>query len=188
MHSGPRPGGRLSGAGQPARGAGTAGAGRASVLRELYARYGGAVHGRCQYLLKDARRGGGRHAGRVRQGAHATWTRSAPEASPLTWLMKIATHHCLNLLRADRARWRAQFDATSGRARGAMAARRRWSPGTGCAGCSPQFDVETQAAAIHYHVDEMTLEEVAALLGRSVPTVASGWRSSPRGAERSELS
>jgi len=32
-------------------------------------------------------------------------------------------------------------------------------------------DLETQAVAIHYHVDEMTLEEVAALLGRSVPTV-----------------
>ena len=25
--------------------------------------------------------------------------------------------------------------------------------------------------AVHYHVDEMTLDEVAALLGRSVPTV-----------------
>jgi RNA polymerase sigma-70 factor (ECF subfamily) len=24
---------------------------------------------------------------------------------------------------------------------------------------------------IHYHVDEMTLEEVAALIGRSIPTV-----------------
>ena len=34
-----------------------------------------------------------------------------------------------------------------------------------------RFDLETQAAAVHYHVDEMTLEEVAALLGRSVPTV-----------------
>jgi DNA-directed RNA polymerase specialized sigma24 family protein len=32
-------------------------------------------------------------------------------------------------------------------------------------------DLETQAIAIHYHVDEMTLDEVAALLGRSVPTV-----------------
>jgi RNA polymerase sigma-70 factor (ECF subfamily) len=32
-------------------------------------------------------------------------------------------------------------------------------------------DTETQAAAIHYHLDDMTLDEVAALLGRSVPTV-----------------
>jgi RNA polymerase sigma-70 factor (ECF subfamily) len=34
-----------------------------------------------------------------------------------------------------------------------------------------RVDPETQAMAIHYHVDEMTLEEVAELLGRSVPTV-----------------
>ncbi|WP_141591373.1 hypothetical protein [Myxococcus sp. AB056] len=32
-------------------------------------------------------------------------------------------------------------------------------------------DVETQAAAIHHHVDGMTLEAVAALRSRSVPTI-----------------
>ena len=93
------------------------------------------------------------------------------ESSPLTWLIKIATHHCLNLLRAERASWHARFERET-RARGTT------DPG-------PQVfemrelvvqmlalvDQETQAVAIHYHVDEMTLEEVAALLGRSVPTV-----------------
>jgi RNA polymerase sigma-70 factor (ECF subfamily) len=34
-----------------------------------------------------------------------------------------------------------------------------------------RVDLETQTAVIHYHVDGMTLEEVAAALGRSVPTV-----------------
>ncbi|NOK04541.1 MULTISPECIES: sigma-70 family RNA polymerase sigma factor [Myxococcus] len=34
-----------------------------------------------------------------------------------------------------------------------------------------RVDVETQAAAIHSHGDGMTLEEVAALLGHSVPTI-----------------
>ena len=33
------------------------------------------------------------------------------------------------------------------------------------------FDLETQSAVVHYWVDEMTLEEVAQLLGRSVPTI-----------------
>ncbi|WNZ59593.1 hypothetical protein QEG98_26540 [Myxococcus sp. MxC21-1] len=33
-----------------------------------------------------------------------------------------------------------------------------------------RVDVETQAAAIHHHVDGMTLDEVAALRSRSVPT------------------
>jgi RNA polymerase sigma-70 factor (ECF subfamily) len=93
------------------------------------------------------------------------------EASPLTWLIKIATHHCLNILRAERAGWRARFEREA-------RAKESTEPG-------PQVfemrelvvhmlslvDQETQAVAIHYHVDEMTLEEVAALLGRSVPTV-----------------
>ena len=34
-----------------------------------------------------------------------------------------------------------------------------------------KLDLETQQAAIHYFVDEMTLEEVAAAIGRSIPTV-----------------
>ena len=93
------------------------------------------------------------------------------EASPLTWLMKIATHHCLNVLRAERAPWHQHFR------------RQEQARGEGHGG--PQLfedreavrkllarcDLETQAAAIHYYVDEMTLDEVAALLGRSVPTV-----------------
>ena len=33
------------------------------------------------------------------------------------------------------------------------------------------FDLETQSAVIHYWVDEMTLEEIAVLLDRSVPTI-----------------
>ena len=34
-----------------------------------------------------------------------------------------------------------------------------------------KLDLETQQAAIHYFVDEMTLDEVAAAIGRSIPTV-----------------
>jgi len=33
------------------------------------------------------------------------------------------------------------------------------------------LDLETQRAAVHYFVDEMTLEEVARALERSVPTI-----------------
>jgi RNA polymerase sigma-70 factor (ECF subfamily) len=139
-------------------------------LRELYARYGGSVYGRCAYLLRDPSK-----AEDAMQDVFAKalehWTGFRAEASPLTWLVKIATHHCLNVLRGERAGWRGRFEREE-RARTA-------------ASDGPQvlemrdlvqkmlarFDTETQAAAIHYHVDEMTLEEVAALLGRSVPTV-----------------
>ena len=34
-----------------------------------------------------------------------------------------------------------------------------------------RFDLKTQAVAVHYYVDEMSQEEVAAAVGMSVPTV-----------------
>ena len=143
---------------------------RQAFLRAMYETHGGSVYGRCRYLLKDpARAEDAMQEVFARALTHAEAFRA--EASPLTWLMKIATHHCLNLLRSDRAAWHDRFAAEE-RARG---------EGHG----GPQvfelrdevrkllgrFDLETQAAAVHYHVDEMTLEEVAAVLGRSVPTV-----------------
>ena len=91
------------------------------------------------------------------------------EASPLTWLMKIATHHCLNLLRSQRAGWRSRYERE---ARAAKDERPQVFEMRDLVGkMLALVDLETQAAAIHYHVDEMTLDEVAALLGRSVPTV-----------------
>jgi RNA polymerase sigma-70 factor (ECF subfamily) len=139
-------------------------------LRELYEKYGASVYGRCSYVLRDRNK-----AEDAMQDVFAKalthYASFREESSHLTWLMKIATHHCLNLLRAERAGWHARFEREA-------RARSSTDPG-------PQafemrelvmqmlslVDEETQAMAIHYHVDEMTLEEVAALLGRSVPTV-----------------
>lgn len=138
-------------------------------LGELYRLYGASVHGRCRYLLRDNTR-----AEDAMQEVFAkAWVHLdsfRAEASPLTWLMKIATHHCLNVLRAERAPWRRAFRLY----------RESSAETVGPAGLEERetvrqllsrFDSETQAAAIHYFVDEMTLEEVATLLGRSVPTV-----------------
>lgn len=139
-------------------------------LRELYEKYGASVHGRCAYILRDRTL-----AEDAMQDVFAKalthYAGFRAEASPLTWILKIATHHCLNVLRAQRAGWHGRFEREA-RARGAT------DPGpqvfemrelvTQMLGLA---DPETQAMAIHYHVDEMTLEEVAALLGRSVPTV-----------------
>lgn len=145
------------------------GAGRA-FLESLYTRFGGAVYGRCHYLLRNPTA-----AEDAMQDVFARALQSEAgfraEASPLTWLLKIATHHCLNVLRADRAPWRATF-ADQQRARGEahggpQALEARDLVRTALA----RFDPETQAAAVHYWVDEMTLEEVAALLDRSVPTI-----------------
>ena len=141
-----------------------------ALLRELYEKYGGSVYGRCLYLLKERTKAeDAMQDVFARALTHLQDFRS--EASPVTWLMKIATHHCLNLLRGERAGWRDRFERQEKvRPEGhggpqAMEAR-DW-----VRSLLGRFDQETQAAAIHYHVDEMTLEEVAALLGRSVPTI-----------------
>ena len=145
-------------------------------LRELYQKYGGSVYGRCVYLLRDRSK-----AEDAMQDVFAKALQHSEgfraEASPLTWLMKITTHHCLNTLRSERAGWRQRFVRHE--------QQREEATVEGPGGGGPQLfelrdevrkllarcDLETQAVAIHYHVDEMTLEEVAALLGRSVPTI-----------------
>jgi RNA polymerase sigma-70 factor, ECF subfamily len=149
---------------------GEPGEGRRDFLRELYTRYGGQVLGRCRYLLKDAAKAeDAMHDVFARAILHADAFRA--EASPLTWLMKIATHHCLNQLRSERAGWRGWFQREE-------AARPEGHGGPQVMETRDlvrkllsRVDLETQSAVIHYHVDGMTLEEVAESLGRSVPTI-----------------
>ena len=83
----------------------------------------------------------------------------------------IATHHCLNLLRAEKAGWRERFERNERAKTESEDGPRALEMRDLVLKLLARFDLETQAAAIHYHVDEMTLEEVATLLGRSVPTV-----------------
>lgn len=139
-------------------------------LKELYRRYGGAVFGRCLYLLKE-RTAAEDAMQDVFARALAHWSDFRTDASPITWLFKIATHHCLNLQRAERAPWRNRFEADE-RARGeAHGGPQVLETRDAIHKALARFDLETQRAVVHYHLDEMTLEEVAALLDRSVPTV-----------------
>jgi RNA polymerase sigma factor (sigma-70 family) len=139
-------------------------------LRDLYEKYGASVFGRCSYILKDRSK-----AEDAMQDVFAkALTRLdgfRAEASPLTWLIKIATHHCLNILHADRAAWHARFERETRARNTSDSGPQVFEMRELVAKMLSLVDQETQAVAIHYHVDEMTLEEVAALLGRSVPTV-----------------
>jgi RNA polymerase sigma factor (sigma-70 family) len=136
-------------------------------LQSLYRRYAGQVFGRCRYLLGDA--------AEAEDATQEVFARALVnlegfrrEASPLTWLMKIATHHCLNLLRANRALWRDEVKRIA-----LVAPTTQEGPDQRelVRSLLARFDVETQACAVHYLVDEMSQEEVAALVGLSVPTV-----------------
>jgi RNA polymerase sigma-70 factor, ECF subfamily len=150
--------------------------GHAAVLRELYGKHGASVYGRCAYLLKDSAKAEDAMQD-VFAKALVNLEGFRAEASPLTWLIRIATNHCLNLLRAEQAPWHGAFE-TEERARAARAVHagpasgpRLFEDREAVRQLLAGVDLETQAAAIHYYVDEMTLEEVAAALGRSVPTV-----------------
>ncbi|MCA2977918.1 MAG: sigma-70 family RNA polymerase sigma factor [Myxococcaceae bacterium] len=139
-------------------------------LKQLYARYGAAVFHRCRYLLKDPTAAEDAMQD-VFAKAMVNEASFRGEASPMTWLLRIATNHCLNVLRERRAAWHDQYEAmeqvkgSSAGGAGSLEARdlvRR---------TLARFDVETQAAVVHYWVDDLTLEEVAQVLGRSVPTI-----------------
>ncbi|WAM23960.1 RNA polymerase sigma factor [Myxococcus sp. NMCA1] len=143
---------------------------RRAFLRELYTKHGGSVLGRCRYLLKDATKAeDAMHDVFARALTHGDDFRA--ESSPLTWLMKIATHHCLNQLRGERAGWRQWFERDAAAHPEGHGGQEAMETRDLVRRLLARVDVETQAAAIHYHVDGMTLEEVAALLGRSVPTI-----------------
>jgi RNA polymerase sigma-70 factor (ECF subfamily) len=151
--------------------AGASAADSRASLRELYAKYGGSVYGRCEYLLKDRAKAEDAMQD-VFAKALVSLSAFRAESSPLTWLMKIATHHCLNLIRAERAPWHRRFRRQEetrpvGHAGGPQLVEDRETVRK----LLGKMDAETAAAAVHYYVDEMTLDEIAALLGRSVPTI-----------------
>lgn len=139
-------------------------------LRQLYVRYGSAVFGRCRYLLKDK--------ALAEDAMQDVFARALVneagfrnEASPLTWLMKIATHHCLNVIRSAGAAWHDEY-ATMQVVRGeAQGGPSTYEARDLVRKSLARFDLETQQAVIHYWVDDMNLEDVAKLLERSVPTI-----------------
>lgn len=143
---------------------------RREELRALYERYGPGVRRRCHYLLQDrAEAEDAMHE--VFAKAFENLGRFRAESSPLTWLMQIATHHCLNVLRSRRAAWREEVERAAKLAPAGAGGAEGLEGRDLVRALLGRFDPETQAAAVHYYVDEMTLDEVAAAIGRSVPTV-----------------
>lgn len=144
---------------------------RQEEIAELYRRYGHVVLGRCRFLLGDEEA-----ARDATQEVFVKVMRSIEgfrgEAQPSTWLIKIATNHCLNLIAQRKAKWRDRFKRYV----------EHMEAGGFLAGADPErarivkkllakFDLETQQVAIFYYIDEMTQEEIGSALGRSLPTV-----------------
>jgi RNA polymerase sigma-70 factor (ECF subfamily) len=153
------PGGRAEEARPPLREGG--------LLAALYARHAAGVLARCRYLLRDEEA-----ARDATQEVFARALQALGEfqgaASPTTWLLRIATHHCLNELRAARAGWREEVRrAAEGRTQEAPEVDKRALLRALLAVAEP----EEQEMAVLYFVDEMTQQEIAEASGRSLPTV-----------------
>lgn len=138
-----------------------------SLLADLYSRHAGAVYGRCRWLLRDEEA-----AKDATQDVFAKALRALPEfrgaASPTTWLLRIATHHCLNELRASRALWKDEVERLSEmRSDEGVVPERRELVRVLLARAEP----EEQEVAVMYFVDELTQTEIADATGRSLPTV-----------------
>ena len=137
------------------------------LLAELYEKHAPTVYGRCRYLLRNDD-----EAKDALQEVFAKALRSLSEfradASPTTWLLRIATHHCLNLHRARRAAWRDELVALGKDRRVESEPPERRELVRVLLGTAPR---EAQEAAVLYYVDEMTQAEIAQELGRSLPTV-----------------
>lgn len=158
------PGGRAAERGPPAPVAPAAG-----LLEDLYRRHAAAVLARCRWLLRDPEA-----ARDATQDVFVAALRALPEfraaASPVTWLTRIATNHCLNLRRNAARRGddaavpdleladHASPDALPSRAIAQQLLAR--------------FDETTQTVAVGVLVDGLEHEEVAEVLGISRRTVA----------------
>ena len=144
---------------------------RRAQIAELYTQYGPMVYGRCRYLLRDDEA-----ARDAAQEVFVKVMRSLDgfreESAMSTWIVRIATNHCLNVIASRKAKWRDRFKQyvehmdEGGLLQGVDPERARLVQQL-----LGQLDRETQQVAVHYYVDEMTQEEIATLLSRSLPTI-----------------
>lgn len=140
-------------------------------LADLYDRYAPVLYQRCHRILKNEEQ-----ARDAVQETFAKVIRNADsfreQASPLTWMYRISTNHCLNQIRNSKSR------------RGKLETNREDIVGPGFT--SPDSgsldqrrvlelldasDEQTRKVVVHTFFDDCTRKEVAELVGISVPTV-----------------
>jgi RNA polymerase sigma-70 factor (ECF subfamily) len=144
--------------------------GEAPDIKELYETYGRIVYRRCQYFLRSE--------DDALDAMHDVFIKVVErygdfraESSPLTWLLRIATNHCLNVIRSHKAKWRDQYDQTVKVERDKQPNDyTRFERAELVRFLLSRLDESSQQAAIYYFVDEMTQEDAARAAGCSIPT------------------
>jgi len=140
-------------------------------IEELYDRYAHLIYNRCLAIL-----GNRSDAEDALQEVFVRVMKAAKdfrgESSPMTWLYRISTNHCLNVIRsANRSRAHARARLKDAQERSSASSYPDPEKVAAVRELLPSFDENTQRMAIHYFVDEMSQEEVAKELGLSVPTI-----------------
>ena len=140
-------------------------------LAALYDRYAGVLHHRCQRILRDP--------DLARDAVHDTFAKVIvhaddfrAQASPLTWMYRIATNHCLNQLRnrKGRAAKLEQHHDTFVLDRIAMPDVERIDHQR-LHELLDGVDDEMRRIVLHTWFDECSKAQTAKLVGLSVPTV-----------------
>jgi RNA polymerase sigma-70 factor (ECF subfamily) len=134
-------------------------------IRDLYARYGAMVHRRARTLLGDEEA-----AWDVLQEVFMRAFRNQRafrhQSSPTTWLYRITTNYCLNLLR-DANRHREKLQGLTVTTLHADDPDLRLS----LAAVLAHLPVELCEMAVYHYVDRMSQDEIAALFGVARRTV-----------------
>jgi RNA polymerase sigma-70 factor (ECF subfamily) len=143
------------------------------VLAELYEKYAAAVYARCRYLLRDDA-----EAREALEDVFVEVLESLPrfcaQASPATWMQRIATRHCLNLLRSGRAaKWRGEVAQLAIDRTPSFEPPDKRALVRALLSSAPE---EAREIAVLYFVDELSQAEIAELLGCSLPSVATRLR------------
>ena len=141
-------------------------------VARLYDKYGSLIYRRCLRILRNEEEA--RDAlQEVFARAIRSWDGWDGSATRLTWLSRIATNHCLNVIRNAKGR-REKLDQRKGEAPGAGS-----GPTTHSSieladivrAVMEDMDEDLQRLALLYYFDELTQAEIADEVGISVPTV-----------------
>jgi len=143
---------------------------RRAEIASLYERYGATVMRRCRYILKDeeAAADATQEVFVKVMGAISGFRQ---DASPLTWILRIATNHSLNMVAAKKAGWHDRYRQYAEHASASVDEGDHVERSDAVQRVLGKVDAETAQIAIHYYVDEMTQDEIAAVVGRSLPTI-----------------
>lgn len=146
----------------------------AELLGSLYRTYGGRVYARCLYLLKnkeEAQDAVQEVFIKVQKNLHGF----REEASPLTWMTRIATNHCLNVIRAKRAPWHDKYktEVENGvtAADGGFHFTENRELLRLCLAKVAERDASLAELATYAFVDDMKQADLCTLVGLSAPTV-----------------